>query len=261
MIVLMLMGVVAAPIMAIQQALPACVEFFSMIDSPKVSYTGLSEPEISSHENIEFKNVDFAYPTRSDVRVLKGFSARFLKGKTTALVGPSGSGKSTIVALLERWYELESIEAKSGDVPSVPEKSDESQQTLQANSGMICIGDCNITEIDLKWLRSQIGLVQQEPFLFNDTILNNVALGLTGTKWEKVDASTKETLVQKACEEAFADEFIRQLPDVSTETLRELLTNNSRDIKPKLERAVSSSAADNDNVLQLPAALFESQQF
>ena len=54
---------------------------------------------------IEFKNVDFTYPSRQELRVLKNFSCIFEEGKTTALVGPSGSGKSTIIQMLERFYD------------------------------------------------------------------------------------------------------------------------------------------------------------
>lgn len=54
---------------------------------------------------IEFKNVSFYYPSRPDNKILKGFSAKFELGKTTAIVGPSGSGKSTIVQLIERFYD------------------------------------------------------------------------------------------------------------------------------------------------------------
>lgn len=68
--------------------------------------------------------------------------------------------------------------------------------------------------MDLKWWRSQIGLVQQEPFLFNDTIFNNVANGLVGTKWENVSEAEKRKLVEVACREAYADEFILRLPEV-----------------------------------------------
>jgi ABC-type multidrug transport system fused ATPase/permease subunit len=113
---------------------------------------------------------------------------RFERGKTTALVGPSGSGKSTIVALLERWY--------------APEQ------------GGIFLDERNIEELDLKWWRSQIGLVQQEPFLFNDTIFKNISFGLVGTRWENEPDSVKAELVENACKEAFADEFIERLPKV-----------------------------------------------
>jgi ABC-type multidrug transport system fused ATPase/permease subunit len=68
--------------------------------------------------------------------------------------------------------------------------------------------------MDLKWWRSQIGLVQQEPFLFNGTVFENVAYGLIGTRWEDEPEDAKRALVVAACQEAFADEFIARLPDV-----------------------------------------------
>jgi ATP-binding cassette, subfamily B (MDR/TAP), member 1 len=70
-------------------------------------------------------------------------------------------------------------------------------------------------EIELKWWRSQIGLVQQEPFLFNDTIYKNVSYGLLGTEWEDAEEEKKRELVVQACKEAFANEFISRLPEVS----------------------------------------------
>ena len=57
--------------------------------------------------------------------------------------------------------------------------------------------------------------MQQEPFLFNTTIYQNVEFGLVGTEWEKADSVTKRELVEQACKEAFADEFISRLPEVS----------------------------------------------
>jgi ATP-binding cassette, subfamily B (MDR/TAP), member 1 len=68
--------------------------------------------------------------------------------------------------------------------------------------------------MDLKWWRTQIGLVQQEPFLFNDTIFKNVEYGLIGTQWEHESYEKKAELVKIACVEAFADEFIIRLPEV-----------------------------------------------
>lgn len=68
--------------------------------------------------------------------------------------------------------------------------------------------------MDLFWWRAQIGLVQQEPFLFNDTIFKNVAYGLVGTEWEDSPEEDKATRVKEACREAFADEFIQRLPEV-----------------------------------------------
>ena len=210
----MLLGVIAAPILAIQKAVPAASQFFTTIDASKVSYEGVSDPEVSPHEDIELEDAIFSYPTRPDVQVLKGFSARFLSGKTTALIGPSGSGKSTIVALLERWYELGPSPEDDFNASDL-EKSSREEKLSQGNQGRICVGSRDITDTDLKWWRSQIGLVQQEPFLFNDSIFNNVAYGLNGTQWEKADISKKHEMVRKACEEAYADEFIQRLPDVS----------------------------------------------
>jgi ABC-type multidrug transport system fused ATPase/permease subunit len=89
------------------------------------------------------------------------------------------------------------------------------KQTLYFRNGTISTGGVNLKDIDLKWWRSQIGLVQQEPFLFNDTILKNVQYGLIGTEWEHADEETKRELVEAACKEAFADEFITRLPEVS----------------------------------------------
>jgi ABC-type transport system involved in cytochrome bd biosynthesis fused ATPase/permease subunit len=67
----------------------------------------LKEPEVSAKDDIVMKAVNFTYISRPDQRVLKSVSVTFPAGKTTAIVGPSGSGKSTIVALIQRWYELE----------------------------------------------------------------------------------------------------------------------------------------------------------
>lgn len=224
-IVVAVLGTIAAPIMAITKAISVSSTFFSMIDSDVVSYDGLDEAEVSAHEDIEFKNVFFSYPTRANVQVLKNFDARFLKGKTNALVGPSGSGKSTIVALLERWYEVSEepkiqAEAATTDTATAVDPSEKTEaaqpDTVLPNQGTISVGGIDISATKLKWWRSQIGLVQQEPFLFNDTIFRNVAFGLLGTKWEHSDEHVKRERVEKACEEAFADEFILQLPDVRT---------------------------------------------
>lgn len=226
MIVIALLGVLAAPIIAMTKAISVSTEFFSMIDAKPVERDGLQEPDVSSHDDIEFKNVFFSYPTRSEVQVLKGFSARFPKGKTTALVGPSGSGKSTIVALLERWYELQGAEDE--DEKASADATNSSPQPVNPDQGTITIGNHDITETNLKWWRSQIGLVQQEPFMFNDTIFNNVSFGLLGTKWEKESDEVKLERVKNACKEAFADEFIMRLPDVSEMSFAASRGANSR---------------------------------
>ncbi|CBF87439.1 ABC transporter ATP-binding protein [Aspergillus nidulans FGSC A4] len=193
-LVVTIMGGIISPLMAISKAVSASAAFFSVIDAEKLPSGGFKEPEVSSQSDIVFENVTFAYPSRPSVSVLKGFSAVFQRGKTTAIVGPSGSGKSTIVTLLERWYQLD----PSGDGEKM--------------SGEIRINDRNINSLDLKWWRTQIGLVQQEPFMFNDTVYNNVAFGLIGSQWEDASEEVKRGLVEKACKEAFVDEFVQRLP-------------------------------------------------
>ncbi|KUI65750.1 Multidrug resistance protein 2 [Cytospora mali] len=80
-------------------------------------------------------------------------------------------------------------------------------------SGRIMTSGRNLDDIDVKWWRSQIGLVQQEPFLFNDSIYANVIHGLVGTQWEDEPLEIKKELARQACKEAFADEFINRLPE------------------------------------------------
>lgn len=198
-LVVTILGGIAGPLMAISKAISASGAFFGVIDSKPDNIAGIRDPE-SNHADIVFQNVTFSYPTRAEITVLKGFHARFERNKTTALVGPSGSGKSTIVALIERWYQLQFEEE-------------------EATSGHIHVGAHNINDLDVKWWRSQIGLVQQEPFLFNDSIYNNVAFGLIGSQWKNDTEPVKMELVTAACKQAFADEFIDRLPMVSLHLL------------------------------------------
>jgi len=215
------MGQIFTPIFNISKAISASTNFFDMIDADRVASDGKREPDVSAYGDIKLEDVTFAYPTRPGVQVLKSFSAVFQAGKTTALVGPSGSGKSTIVALLERWYELsDNAGMHVGEGPTtMVEKAEASadhermkEQATIVSTGHIVTDRHNINAFDLKWWRAQIGLVQQEPFLFNDTIEQNVAYGLIGTQWENAEPAKKLELVQHACREAFADEFICKLP-------------------------------------------------
>ncbi|KAH8899843.1 P-loop containing nucleoside triphosphate hydrolase protein [Thozetella sp. PMI_491] len=192
-------GGVTAPLSAAAKAAGAAAIFYSIIDAPKPDTSGVIYPEVSASEDLVLEHVNFAYPTRPDIKILDDLSIRFPAGKITAIVGPSGSGKSTIVGLLERWYELEPLE--SADI------------SLFFRNGLITTGGRPLRQIDLKWWRSQIGLVQQEPFLFNNTIYNNVEFGLIGTEWEDAELELKKEMVKQACREAFADEFISRLPE------------------------------------------------
>ncbi|CAO2042545.1 unnamed protein product [Urochloa humidicola] len=130
------------------------------------------------HGNIEFKEVAFSYPSRPDVMIFRDFSLFFPAGKTTAVVGGSGSGKSTVVALIERFYD--------------------------PNQGQVLLDNVDIKTLQLKWLRDQIGLVNQEPALFATTILENILYG-------KPDATMAE--VEAAATSANAHSFIALLPN------------------------------------------------
>ncbi|KAK9425140.1 putative Leptomycin B resistance protein pmd1 [Seiridium unicorne] len=230
---------VSTPLIAVGKAMVAACEFFVVIDAPRPSRGELKEPDVSATNDISFEGVDFAYPSRPHVKVLDGLNLKIEAGKLTAIVGPSGSGKSTIVGLIERWYTLgdQYVIAKAIDASKEKAKqkkkkqkakgqsvedesegeelaaSDEESGPLVELKGSISTTGHELEKIDLKWWRSQIGLVQQEPFLFNDTIYQNVAYGLIGSAFENETEERKRELVIEACKESFADEFIDRLPD------------------------------------------------
>jgi ABC-type multidrug transport system fused ATPase/permease subunit len=128
--------------------------------------------------NISFKNVNFRYPSRTDIEVLKGLNIDIDSGKKIALVGPSGSGKSTIVQLLMKFYTLA--------------------------DGKITIDGQDIAGQDVSYLRQNIAIVPQEVILFGGTIFENIAYGKPGaTRQEVEDAALR----------ANAAEFIEKFPE------------------------------------------------
>ncbi|KAK1543168.1 ABC transporter [Colletotrichum paranaense] len=194
------LGQITAPLQSASQAADANAIFHTIIDAPKATYGTLRAPEVSAAEDIVFQAVNFVYPKRPDVKILDNLFLTFPAGKVTAIVGPSGSGKSTIVGILERWYEF------NGDMQT-------NQLVLWLRNGIISVGGRLLSEIDPKWWRSQIGLVQQDNALFNTTIFKNVEYGLIGTEWEHKSQAVKARLIEEACKDAFADEFISRLPE------------------------------------------------
>ena len=248
-LVVIVLGAVVVPIQGIVKAASASVACFKIIDAPQMKEGGVTAPKAEASSEIRFENVRFTYPSRPRTEILKGLNLTVPASKITALVGPSGYGKSTIVGLLERWYQLSDVneslpyveKQKEDSVKSIEEQKAEKEAKKEAkkakkrgektaaeieqaeldtktgpivqNSGAIFVGQHNIEALDRKWWRSQIGLVQQEPFLFNETIQNNVAKGLIGSQWEDAPLVKKQQLIEEACKEAFADEFIRRLPD------------------------------------------------
>ncbi|KAI3452367.1 hypothetical protein Pfo_009032 [Paulownia fortunei] len=126
---------------------------------------------------VEFKHIEFAYPSRPESIIFDDFNLKIPAGKTVALVGGSGSGKSTVIALLQRFYD--------------------------PLGGEILLDRMAIDKLQLKWLRSQMGLVSQEPALFATSIKENILFG-------KEDASMAEVI--EAAKASNAHNFITQLP-------------------------------------------------
>ncbi|CAL4975976.1 unnamed protein product [Urochloa decumbens] len=159
----------------------AAASVFEILDrKSNIDYSSEEGVTITSvRGDIDFQNVCFKYPSRPNVQIFKDLSLSIPSGKTVALVGESGSGKSTVIALLERFYD--------------------------PDSGKILFDDVELQALKVSWLRQQVGLVAQEPVLFNDTIRTNIAYGKQG------EASEEEIVA--AAEAANAHQFISALPD------------------------------------------------
>ncbi|CAB1346654.1 unnamed protein product [Coregonus sp. 'balchen'] len=127
--------------------------------------------------DIEFHNVTFNYPSRPEVKILDSLSMLIRAGETTAFVGPSGSGKSTTVQLFQRFY--------------------------NPKEGMLTLDGHDIRSLNIQWLRSLIGIVEQEPVLFATTIADNIRYGRPGVTMDDIIQATKE---------ANAYNFIMDLP-------------------------------------------------
>ena len=130
---------------------------------------------------VTVKEVQFSYPARPDVQVLQGLSLSLSPGKTLALVGPSGCGKSTVVSLIERFYD-----------PS---------------DGSLTLESFDLRDLNLQWLRSQIGIVSQEPVLFDASIAENIRYGALFR-----EVSDEEVI--EAAKSANIHSFIESLPQV-----------------------------------------------
>ena len=182
-------ALLAPELQAISQGRGAAAKLFATIDRvPPIDSADPGGKKLDQVAGrITFEDVKFKYPSRPDVQILKGLTISFEAGKTAALVGASGSGKSTVVQLVERFYDAE--------------------------SGSVKLDGVDVRELNVKWLRSQIGLVSQEPVLFATTIRGNVAHGLIGTAWEHADEEKKLELIREACIKANADGFIMNLPN------------------------------------------------
>ncbi|CAF3857469.1 unnamed protein product [Rotaria sordida] len=131
---------------------------------------------------IQFDQIKFAYASRPTSYILNRFQLIIKPGQRIALIGASGCGKSTVIQLLERFYD--------------------------PVQGRICLDGVDIRQLNIQWLRSCLGLVSQEPVLFDLTIAQNIAYGREKTSTEDIiDAATKANI----------HDFIQRLPQVSKE--------------------------------------------
>ncbi|XP_030120659.4 ATP-binding cassette sub-family B member 5 isoform X7 [Taeniopygia guttata] len=166
---------------------------------------------------IEFRNIHFSYPSRPDVKILKGLNLKVQTGKTIALVGASGCGKSTTVQLLQRFYD--------------------------PDQGEITLDGRDIRTLNTKWLRENIGIVSQEPVLFATTIAENIRYG-------RKDISDAE--IEQAAKEANAFDFISRLPDKFNTMVGERGAQLSGGQKQRI--AIARALARNPKILLLDEA-------
>ena len=185
------LGQIAPDVQAFMNATASGQKIFEVIDrAPEIdssSTDGIIIPEEKMKGRIVIEDVDFSYPTRIKVRTLKQMNLTIESNTTVALVGESGSGKSTIIQLLERFY--------------------------NPIYGTITLDGYDITTLNVKWLRRKIGLVGQEPVLFEGTVAENVAHGLIGSEFEKETDEQKRERIIEACKTANAHEFIIRMAD------------------------------------------------
>jgi ATP-binding cassette subfamily B (MDR/TAP) protein 1 len=161
------------------------------------SSTGI-DPSTASRESpdtatVEFQGVHFRYPSRPTVPVLRGMSFSVARGSHICIVGPSGCGKSTVVALLERFYDLQ-------------QSSDDEKYHDQ---GEIRVYGRPITDWDITKLRGIMGLVAQDTTLYQGTIRDNILMGIDEAGQSEEDLKAR---IENACRQANIHEFIISLP-------------------------------------------------
>jgi ABC-type multidrug transport system fused ATPase/permease subunit len=162
----------------LQHALAASERVFEVLDTaPEVEdRPGAVQPVVRLRGRVCFESVAFHY--RADVPVLRNLGLEIEPGERIALVGPSGAGKSTMLKLLMRFYDV--------------------------RGGALTIDGYDVRDLPLMFLRSQIGLVQQEPFLFNGTVRENIAYG---------DLTAEQVEIERVSQAARAHDFIMELPE------------------------------------------------
>jgi ATP-binding cassette, subfamily B (MDR/TAP), member 1 len=182
-------GNVGPQIQSIIAGVAAAQELFAVIE--RQSTIDPDSPGTELHFGVEgeiaFEHVSHIFPSRREIEVIKDFSMVFPPHKTTAIVGTSGCGKSTIVSLLMRFYD-----------PS---------------TGKIFLDGHDTANLNVHWLREQIGLVSQDATLFDGSVFQNVAYGLESTSFANESREVQMKLVVDACKLANAHDFIESLPN------------------------------------------------
>ncbi|KAL6733659.1 hypothetical protein Aduo_004290 [Ancylostoma duodenale] len=173
------LGLISPHLMVLLNARVAAATVYQAIDRvPKIDvYSPLGRRPDRVTGRVVFENVHFRYPSRKDVKVLNGLNLVIEPGQTVALVGHSGCGKSTSVGLLTRLYEPE--------------------------AGRVTLDGEDVRELNIEWLRNTVGIVQQEPCLFNDTVEGNLRMGNPHISMEQM---------VYVCKMANAHDFIVKLP-------------------------------------------------
>lgn len=156
--------------------------------------------ESSKPVDIELKKVNFAYPSRPEVIVLREFCLKVKGGSMVALVGGSGSGKSTVIWLMQRFYD--------------------------PNQGKVLMQGIDIREMNVKWLRRQTALVSQEPALFAGSIRENIAFGNPNASWAEIE---------EAANEAYIHNFISGLPQGYETQVPPLIHSNVHSVTSYIE--------------------------
>lgn len=166
----------------LNKSLGAATRLWEIVDrEPVIPVQGGVIPVVMPEGHVQFKDVKFSYPSRSDVEIFKNLGLDIPPGKTVAVVGPSGSGKSTLAALLLRLYD--------------------------PLDGGVYLDNYNVRDLDPAWIKKHIGTVSQEPILFSCSIRDNILYGA-----EEPDKVSEEQLI-RVCKEANVHEFVQQLPD------------------------------------------------
>ena len=161
---------------SIQSALAGAERVFAVLDAPaEVDEAAAADADWNPRGHVRFEDVDFSYDAGTPV--LRGMSLEAQPGQMIALVGPTGAGKTTIINLLTRFYEV--------------------------TAGRITIDDRDVRDIPKAALRSRLGLVLQDTFLFSGTVLDNIRFG-------RLNATDEECI--EAARVADADHFVRLLP-------------------------------------------------